>query len=141
MRGVVVVTIWRRGQPQRAGARDTSSASQFETFCITSVRLSLVTQEHFDFRMAFDFAGILRTPCQSALLQIRRYVLRVPPGVAQRSDIASSYPRTSPKSVLIVGSLASGYTREVGFLSATYHGDIINPCFVLTIIVKCIRSK
>ena len=31
--------------------------SQFKTFLITSVRLSLVTQECFDFRMAFDFSS------------------------------------------------------------------------------------
>jgi hypothetical protein len=54
---------------------------------------------------------------------------------------ASSYPRTSPKTALIVASLASGYIGKIGFLPATYYGDIINPCFVLTIILKCARSK
>ena len=46
------------------------SVSQFKTFFITSVRLSLVSQERFDFRMAFGFAGIPGTPYQSGLLQI-----------------------------------------------------------------------
>jgi len=35
----------------------TPSVSRFETFFITSVQLSLVTQERFDFRTAFAFAG------------------------------------------------------------------------------------
>jgi hypothetical protein len=29
------------------------------------------------------------------------------------SEIASSYPQTSPKTVLIVAPLASGYTRKI----------------------------
>jgi hypothetical protein len=87
---------------------------------------ALPSRQGKDVMMAFDFAGILRRPCQSDLLQIRRYVPGIPPGVAQSSDKASSYPRTSPKSVLIVASLASGHTREVGFLPATYCADIMN---------------
>lgn len=91
--------------------------------------------------MAFDFAGIPGRQPQSGLLQIRRYVPGIVAGVAQPSDTASGYHRTTPNSVLIFAWLASGHTREIGLLPATYCADIINPCFVLTIMLKCAGSK
>ncbi len=147
------------------GPQFTPRCSQSKTFFITSVWLSLATRSvstpgrrlispaPHPKAMAEGLtpfpglsgpsqrefqAGPARRP---GLLRIRYYVVRIPPAGAQPSDIASSYRQTSPRSVRIVGLLASEHTRRVGFLSATYRADIMNRCFVLTTIVKCIRSK
>lgn len=82
---------------------------------------------------------IPRTRYQSGLLQSRRYVAGIIAGVAQPSDTASGYHRSTPDPVLISGWLGSGHTREIGLLPAAYWPDIIDRCFVPTTMLKCAR--